>query len=71
LYEIKDQNQTKQKKKKHKTKKNFPLYFSTVAGEMNIPAKLTSPSINNARLSDHRRHVFHETPFLQVITFLA
>jgi hypothetical protein len=69
LYEIKDQNQTKPTKKKHKKpRKNF---LFTVAGEMNIPAKLTSPSINNARLSDHRRHVFHETPFLQVITFLA
>ncbi|KAF7806928.1 uncharacterized protein G2W53_039089 [Senna tora] len=33
-----------------------------LAGEMNIPANLSSLSMNNARLSDHRRHVFHENP---------
>jgi hypothetical protein len=36
---------------------------SELAGEMNIPANITSLSINNARLADHRRHVFHETFF--------
>lgn len=51
-------------------KKTFFL-FSTTAGEMNIPASLTSSSMNNARLSDHRRHVFHETSQLQIITSLA
>ena len=36
-----------------------------LAGEMNIPAKLSSLSMSNARLSYHRRHVFHENLELQ------
>ncbi|KAK7279294.1 hypothetical protein RJT34_24341 [Clitoria ternatea] len=38
---------------------------------MNNPATQTSPSMNNARLSDHRRHVFHENPYLETFTPLA
>lgn len=55
-----EQFQTHKKKKLKQIIKTFLLLLHR--RRMNTPATQNSPSMTNARLSDHRRHVFHEKP---------
>ncbi|KAK7344061.1 hypothetical protein VNO77_13299 [Canavalia gladiata] len=64
----------KKKTTKESSSSNFPSSTVTtagdreLAGEMNTPANPSSLSMNNARASDHPRHVFREK--LDLETFL-
>lgn len=51
---------TTQKHKKAFLFPFFPVRRSFFAGEMKLPIVDSSSAARNVRLSDHRRHVFHE-----------
>ncbi|KAK7341005.1 hypothetical protein VNO80_23929 [Phaseolus coccineus] len=69
-----EQSETHKKKKLKEIIKTFLLLLLLLLlhrRRMNTPATINSPSMNNACISDHRRHVFHENPHLQTFTLLA